>query len=392
MIDIMLFLVGSAVIASALIIGIGVSIYDIRSMQTKVRSDARPYPTRRRKWPLMSILMTVSDERDNLHHALTSLETNPYPALEIIIVNLTADKRVRKSVRKLISSPHQRPVFLYMNDRHYEQSEALRHAYRRYGSGDFILTLDETDDLTPETLTHIVYYFTHYPTVSAICAKKITALSYQLTGVWQRYIDVSTNLLQKTRSSLTNTAFNMRLPIAYRKKFFTSPLADKAFSPLPYVDTIVVHSSPPRTTFEAVVQAYHHEQQLMYAAALQIGRTRRSVRSWLATFGILYLWLAGISLPLLLTYLLYLATYLHQPMLLFLAASCFTAVLLYGIWWDDSMNLNHKIFYSSLIPVTYGMFYIHSFVWLLASVMSVVMIIDTWRTRKLQTAQNRFTI
>jgi hypothetical protein len=89
----------------------------------------------------------------------------------------------------------------------------------------------------------------------------------------------------------------------------------------------------------------------------------------------LYQFMAAVSavlIPVTITYVIYIAFATRQPDMLAVVLGSFAIFMTASIWVHETATLKQKIFYSLLLPVTPGIFYLASFVRLLKVLANVV--------------------
>lgn len=337
---------------------IGTMIDDFRYVRRRHLFNKRPHLRSYRARPLVTVLLIVGNDIKDTKEALHRLKKNPYRRLEIIMVG---DTRIRTKLKSLVplSKRPAPPVYIFTGKKSKQLN--IDAAYHRYGHGDIVLILHDTDQLHEEAIIRSAWHFNMQKDIPLLRARTAIATHYSNIGTLQTYMDTLTYFWNKFKNSFKYAEkLDDSDVLFYRTDAFANRhIASRSttFSP---EDVIVQRSA--MTTRKLIVYTYAamHRQA---TALLSLHFTDRNSSKSIILKGLLSLFVtsatyASIALPLLLSYFVFLALVPHQPVLLFVTMTIVGIYILLGLWSHPGISHLRKIRLSLFTPAYFVPFYI----------------------------------
>ncbi len=117
--------------------------------------------------PRISIVIPSYKQAAYLEKTITSLLSQDYPALELIVVDGGSDDGSKEIIEKY--SAH---IKWWCSEQDSGQTNALNRGFAQ-SSGEIMAWLNSDDMLMPETLNRVAAYFAHYQNVDAVYGHRI---------------------------------------------------------------------------------------------------------------------------------------------------------------------------------------------------------------------------
>jgi cellulose synthase/poly-beta-1,6-N-acetylglucosamine synthase-like glycosyltransferase len=370
-----LFLITAVVGAVlALLNIIGANIYDAREIN-KRRDFRRHLGARRyRRRPLISVLISTHNEETTIEQCLDSLLTSSYRKLEIIVVDAASQDQTRQLVRKYIAA-HPKPSIRLVARRSPVNSRPDMHAaYKKYGHGELVMLCDANSLTDKQALTNAVRHFNAEPKLGSLGFNHRIQAAFNTAGLFQKYEHLLRYRSEKF-NSVSNSAYAFAQQtgtLCRRELFVPTPKSVGQFgnknSRAYYASDAVIYTKPVSSLFGLIKQRYRLQQSRLQALRnlRQLAfRRRRDYPKSLIWFRLPFAAIVGLTalfLPLLLTYFIYVAVRLHEPTLFLLSWVTLAVLLLLAVWGDEHLRWRQKLGYTILVPITYVVFYLLSFV------------------------------
>lgn len=334
---------------------IGTMADDFRDVRRQHLSDTHPYHSR----PLVTVLLIVSSNIEDTKEALRRLKKSPYRRLELIIIG---DVRLRTKLKKLALSSKKPtlPIHIFTGKR----SEQLNidAAYHRYGHGDFVLVLRDTDKLHETAIERSVWHLTTQQNTSQLRARPAIVTRYSNVGTLQTYTDALAYFWNKFTNSFECTQKPGDSEVLFYRTdtFFNRHMKSRAITF--NAEDVTVNQAA--TTTRKFILRTHTAMQKQAAALLSLQypadqSTSKSIvfKGLLALFATSAAY-ASIALPFLLSYFVFLALVPHQPALLFVTMAILSIYILLGLWSHTGISRLRKIRLSLFLPAYFVPFYI----------------------------------
>jgi|GEM_PF-3143368 len=377
---------------------IGSNSYDLRAIKQKRQYLSQPHARRYKRRPLISVIVITRDDERVIETCLASLVRSSYRKFEIIVADNASQDKTRSKVTEFIAQHPNRQIRLFAKRLPASQVVTAAAAYHKYAKGELVMLLDAGSTVDKQALTRAVMHFNSQPDIGVLSPKASVEAGFNGIGLLQRYQELLGYRSRKF-NSVSNSAYEISGPALYRRQTLATglkaasgiglsrtndgislpilKLGNKA-SPYHYAADVVVHRQP-QASFYKLCKHYYQLQ----AGRLQSLKAQRGLffsrdvgytkfLTWFRLPFAVCVGITGLFIPLLMSYFVYLALSLHEPTLLFVSWAILGILLVLAIWDDEQMRFRQKIIYSLGVPVTYGAFYILSFMQIAATLRSVV--------------------
>ena len=328
----MLFIVISYVVI-ALVIFVSAYIYDFKQLRTSNNKKSR-------NKPLITILISTYNIDNVIGESIKSLIENPYKKLQIIIIDHGSTDSTKKIVKELIKQYPKKAIRLVARHDTNKRDKASLGAFNMYGKGELVLSFNPSDIPQKNTFKIAVDRFSRNDNLGALQFKEVIKPDSRITELFQTYL----NLLSEPRhkfNSLTSK-HNLSRSTMYKSQTYRAIYSGKNLKSqlkCDYADDAVMLVLAPNT-----LATLMRQQSKNYFKDLNFGVFQISSK----------------PLPVIFSYILYLALRLHEPALLLLTVGLLSVFLLVSIWGDKQKSTMHKTRYSLLIPTTFVLFYVLS--------------------------------
>lgn len=285
------------------------SFYDIWLTRRKQLFQAHPNARRFRYRPLVTIIISGKDITQ-IKYTLDSIVKSSYRKREIIIPDLK--KSDQKQLRQYKS------VRFTKNQKVGE-----------FGRGELILKMCGGMTIHPTTLTHAVWHFNDQPNTMAIACAATPRFYPSQPHLLATYQSLASTLFLKATSIFGHVQTQSANLTIWKREFMGSSIPKRII----YADD-ASFTNPPITNFWMLLKSQHNKKWgspiTPYISLLFLG----------------------------VTYITYLAIWLHQPALLTLALLGFALFQLAAIWWNNHLSWLHQCIYTVLLPINIGYFYL----------------------------------
>ncbi len=386
----LLLLTGFVGVIMALQDVIGTSVYDLGQAREQRQRRQHPYAAKYRKRPLISVIVLTHNSENVIERCLDSLLQSSYRKWEIIIIDNASKDATKSIVKQFIVRHPKRAIKLGAKRQPVEQSEAALRAYKKYAKGELILVLDAGCSVDKEALSMAVRHFNIEPRIGILTLNFKVIANYSVIGILQKFEHLLRYRAKKFSSVsnseymesyegaiCTRNAFNM---LAGKSPTKTQQNADMTAIAVPnvmhgnrhvlscYASNAIVYTEPLPSFWAFLKQRY--TLQLSRCLALKSQRKLFFSRSpdyskFLTWFRLPFSAVIGLTaliVPILVSYFLYLALRLHQPAFFMVTLTLLSIFMVFAVFEDEQLKFRQKVAYSALIPVTYSVFYILSFI------------------------------
>jgi hypothetical protein len=320
---------------------IGANLYDVRETRKKRKYDQHPHAARYRQRPLISVIVQVRNDRQELEQTIASLTKSSYRKLEIIIADNTSERAAKKIARTLIAQYPKRRIKLFAS-RSADSEVVVRKAYKAHGKGTLIMSMAAGQTVGKQTISQAVRHFNAENNLDTLIFNERIDSALSVLGLLQKYEYLLRMRAKKSLSLLKSANPRDKNDVVIcKKEVFTKPA--QALRTFYAADALVC--TPSAGSLDALLRQRYE---------LQAGRLRtwrEQPRPFATATGI-----AALLAPVLFGYFVYVALSLHQPIFFVLCLVAVTIVLLLAIWGDEHFKPQEKLAYSASIPITYGLF------------------------------------
>ncbi len=380
---------------------VGANLYDLREVKKQQRYNRTPQARRYRRRPLISVIVLTHNDEDKVEACLQSLLQSSYRKLEIIVVDAASQDKTKQLVKTRIAQNPKKVIRLFAKHATGNNNEAIAAGYQKYGSGELIMLLNAGGVVDNHALSKAVQHFNSDNRIGVLSPAYHIIPMPSVLGLFQKYENMvrfrAKKLISVTNSDYTGSGEGA----IYRRSVFLSLLMSAKGSRLNpvmvgltmlqlgnkhvqsyYASDVVISTKPQQSLLAFYRYRYQiHAERLQALAAqrhLLFNHNANYTRflTWFRLPFAICVEAATLVLPVLLGYSLYLAFALRQPQLLVLSWAVLALYLLFAIWGDDRLRFIQKAMYSLGIPVTYGLFYLVSFIQALAVLKGVLLAVN----------------
>lgn len=367
---------------------IGTMVDDFRYVRRRHLFNKRPHLRSYRARPLVTVLLIVGNDIKDTKEALHRLKKNPYRRLEIILVG---DTRIRTKLKSLVplSKRPAPPVYIFTGKKSKQLN--IDAAYHRYGHGDIVLVLRDTDKLHEAAIERSVWHLNTQQNVSQLRARTAIPTRYSSIGTLQTFMDTLAYFWCKFINSFEYTQKpNNSDVLFYRTDAFVNRHIASRATTFSAEDVMVERSA---TTTRKLITHTYVVMQKQAAALLSLRyHTDQNNSKSIVLKGLLALFVtsaayASITLPFLLSYFVFLALVPHQPALLFVTMAILSIYILLGLWSHPGISRLRKIRLSLFIPAYFVPFCVLTIMFSVIATTTVAR--ATWATLSKVTALHR---
>lgn len=367
-----LFVVTAAVGAVIAIMNlVGANIYDLREVRKQRQLSLHPYSRQNRHRPLISIVISTRNDERMVGRCLDSLLSSSYRKYEILVIDNASSDKTKNIVKQFSASHPAKTVRLVA--RHSVQGNlgVMVANYKRYGQGEIALWLDPGSRLDKYALANAIKHFNSEPGIGILRPSRRVMSALSTVGLFQNYQELLRYRAKKFASVSNSDYTPVGETALYRREAFVAlskkPALNQAVHP--YYASDVMAYVEPQTSFYKLLRQHYRWQlgnlQALWTRRRLFFRHRAGHSRFLTWFRLPLAACAGIIslfVPLLLSYFIYVAISLREPSLLILSWASLGILLLLAIWGDEHLRFRQKAVYSALMPATYAIFYVLSFV------------------------------
>lgn len=356
---------------------VGANIYDIKQ-SLRNRKEAN----KKRKLPLVTVLIPAHNEEKVIERTLDSVRTSSYRKLEIIVIDDASTDNTRKLVRDYIQRYHYRGIKLMYRRKNAGKAAALNHALRKSIKGELVMTLDADSVLHKQAIKNAVTYFDD-PSIAGVASNVRIMDNFTVLGLLQKF-EHMIGYRSKKFYTLTNSEFivggvgsTYRRDVMKQVKFYdvdtvtediglsmkVVSLGNKA-NKIIYASDVVAMTEGVQTFKALMRQRYRWKmgslQNLMKNR--QLVANRSNAYSRVLTFYRLPMAFLGelmvLMEPFLLAYIGYLSFHFQNPSLIIGAYFTITLYILWNLWPDEHTTFRRKLKLTMFAPLMYFIFYI----------------------------------
>lgn len=377
--DLLLIFSLIAIIVTTCAFIVGSMVDDFQDVKRRRLFRAHPYSRQYRTRPLVTVLLIAGIDSDMVRDALKHLQKNPYRRLECIVIGTTTNRAKLKKIATSLAKPTH-PIYVFASKK-LERSK-LDAAYHRYGRGDVVVVLRDTDRLDTAAIQRSIWHFNAQKDISKLRASTIVSTHYSTIGLLQTYTKILTYFWNKLANSFTYTQASDNMNVSfYRTKAFLARYSHQQITTYNAEDVIAYR---PAIIAHEIISHIHMTMARQVATlhrAASWPNPKNTPTTWLRILFLVCIGYLCITLPLLLTYVVFLAVIPHQPILLFISIAILSTYLLIGLWSQTGMSRLQKIRLSLLAPIYFVPFYVLS---IISSIVAIAILLRIARTSLLR--------
>jgi hypothetical protein len=359
----------------------GANIYDVRAVKQQRQLSLHPYARQYRQRPLVSVVIETHDAETCIEQCLQHLQASTYRKLEIIVIDNASSDATRRLVRQFMTAHPKRPMRL-VTRRSADGGRAVVAAnVKKYAQGELVLWLGAGSLVKKSAIGKAVQQFNLLPAIEVMTLNQRVISSFSTVGLFQKYQELLQYRARKF-ASLTKLPYRQdEIDTMYRRPVLVTPAA-AAQARLPhtyYASQAIIY----RPALPSLPSLLRHQYSRQLRALRRLWRQRRVIFSLVAKDGqrvptwitLVLTACSGITalfIPFLASYFIYMAVGLHEPAFLLLSWLIVGSLVVLAIWGDEQLKVLQKASYSLLIPITYSLFFIVSFVQIFVVLKTIV--------------------
>lgn len=280
----------------------------------------------RPRQPSIAVLVYTHNNAATLTQCLRSITRSQYHNYDITVIDNHSTDASKQVVQQFIHSHTRAAIRLYAKRQFTTRTVALRKAYRRHRSHDFVLVLNGSDMVAPDTLKQCAARFVIQDSLGNLILPRLSAPDYTISSLVPKFSELTRHLLLKAFSHLLRRQLKQRLPVGmYRHEIFMQPRS--AAPQARYEDSLAV------TRLSADTPTYSRRATCLC-------------------------WIAAVGIVILMTHLLIIASLLMSATYLLLSWVALTLWLLYCIWATAAIRLSERLRLSYSASLAFLLIYV----------------------------------
>ncbi|HEY5442811.1 MAG TPA: glycosyltransferase family 2 protein [Candidatus Saccharimonadales bacterium] len=345
---VLLMICGFALAIISLATIVGASLYDLRAAKAQRERLAHPGARRYRQRPLVTVLVRAQNAEASLKACLESLRRSSYRKLQIIVVDNASSDTTVAQAKAFIAAYPKLNIRLIAKRRRAPWAKAALSAYKSYGQGELVMTLNADGLVDKTALRRAVDHYNQQPSTDVVIPHQRPMTVTTLGGLLQAYLAFLAKRAHKAASVFgTTDTFNGE-NVCYRREAFRSQLSP---AKQVFAADVVIHTPADQSYYRLCRQYYR--SQLSRLQTLKKRRPANLLAAVLSLCG----GLAALLVPLLISYFIFLAVGLHEPLFLMLSMAVLSVFLLFAVWEDEQLKFRQRLTYTLGIPVMYSLLY-----------------------------------
>jgi glycosyltransferase involved in cell wall biosynthesis len=325
----------------------GAAIYDAKTARDRRQRRLHPYAKPYRRRPLVSIVILGQDQAHDIEGCLESLRRSSYRRLQIIIVDNHSRDDTKARVRRYLEQYSKLPARLIARRSSANRNEMIRSA-RRHIEGELVLVMDASSRIDRHAIRNLVRCYQDSPTVELWQPNVINSPGTDLWGLLSSYTSLLSQRPRKAASLLGWSGTSRYIICRY-------DALSKITGRKP-VSLSSRYAPDVKLTGQDAAQPFRLQQPKNGTGFMKRVAQLVGIGQLVVT----------LLTPVLVSYFLYLAVALKEPLFLLLTMAGLALLLLFAIWENECFSFRQRLTYTIGIPVTYGWFYIRAVIGLLA--------------------------
>jgi glycosyltransferase involved in cell wall biosynthesis len=353
------------------------NLYDARQIAYEHQQKLITHTLLRSKQPLITILIAAHNDEAFIQQSIKSIAQSAYRTHQTIIIDYASTDNTRKFARDAIKQYPKKSMRIVARRLSNHTFLSEYEVFKKYGRGELILRLDARDVLDKHALSRAVWHFSKEPKLTMLRSKNVISSAWMVAGLFAIYQNCLREISLKA-ASVNNADLYLQEQAFFRKGTFIQLaqeatrhkrdldglrlLANRQNRSKYAEDVIIVSTAQPtihqffRRTYTFQIKRVHSflsQRQIIFKA----GYNYTKYLSWLRLPMVLVTGFVGLLVPLMITYFIYLAVRVEDPVFLIVSCLILAVILLFAIWGERQFSVRQKILYSLGIPMTYAVFY-----------------------------------
>lgn len=359
----LLFTVSTGALLALLTIA-GATIYDVRHIRRNRQQSRHPHAQRYRQRPLISVIIPALNDADTIERTLRSVTQNSHRKVEIVIIDRGSQDVTKRLVKQFMATQPRKTIRLSVKRKPKSVPETVTEAARKFTTGTLLLWLTPGQLLDSQTLQQAVNHFNTEPGLNALRCNRQVRSSWSLGGLLQCFALLLGQRSRKCVAVSPGDAAQITDGVIYTREALLSP--DLGHHRVCYANDAMIHIPPPVSLYDFL----RHRHRLHAAQWKALINHRQLLLTADSGWNTCLLWLrlpfalsvraAALLAPVLMTYFLYLALHLHQPVLYAMSWVVIILFTISAISADEHLTLRQKTGYAALAPMLPGIIYVVS--------------------------------
>lgn len=326
------------------------NIYDLRQSKRLRDIQLHPYARRRRRRPLVSVVIFADNSSSAVTECLQSIARGSYRKFELIVVDNSSSDDTAQLVRDFMKQHAGLNLRLVAKRKRSPRSAAIMQA-ADYARGEIIFIVDaETHAADKNTIKNSVLRLLEQNTQAVILNTRVNH-NYSLLGLADMLGAILAARAKKAGSFIVPGLDSSNLAAAYKKPFFDYMMQSSSLSCLDSINALrrfakfdLVYESS--SVVETGVSS-RPAKKLHMSSGNRLGNLINLSRAACA-----------IAEPFVAGFMIYVALEFNNPGYVLLAWLSFTALLVLAVWSDETRGFAAKLRLSLLAFVAYSIFLI----------------------------------
>lgn len=357
------------------------------TLSTNIISSKLPYLPEVKG--LVTIAIAAHNEEKVIIRSLESILQSSYQHIQVLVADDYSDDTTRQLVRDFMMRHPEMDLRIYRMRKNVGKGHALNTVLKRYGRGEFVMTLDADSIIMPDTVANTVEYFAD-PRIVGVAANVQIITEPTILGMLQKFEHMIGYRSKKTYSWLNcefviggvASTYRMRLLRAvnfYSTDTMTEDIGLSAkianrgnrAERLVYASNVVAMTEGVMTFRALVRQRFRWKYgslQVLIKYRRLIGnpdpRYSISLTLYRMPMAILSEFILLLT-PLAWAYALYMTLTQYDSHLVVGAYMTVTAYVLFTLWFDENLNKRSRLHLTIYAPVMYFILYIMDLVQLI---------------------------
>ncbi len=360
---------------------IGANLYDARQISYERQQKTMAHGVAKSKRSLVTILLYAHNDEAFIQYCIKSIACSSYRTHQTIIIDYASTDNTRKLARELIKQYPKKNMKVVARRQEAHTFLSEYEVFKKYGQGDLILRLDARSTLDMHALSRAVLHFTKESRLTMLRSKNVIRNSWIVAGLFAIYQNCLREISLKA-ASVNNADLYLQEQAFFKKETFAE-LAKEAirhkqdldslllpanrYNRSEYAEDVIVVHMPQSTIYEFYINTYNLQAKRVRSLFSQrriifkAGSSYTKYLSWLRLPMVILTGFVGLLVPLAITYFIYLAVKVEDPVFLIVSCLILAVILLFAIWGERQFSIKQKILYSLGIPMTYAVFFGISF-------------------------------
>jgi hypothetical protein len=342
--------VGALIILSIIV---GSFIYDLRANKS---SNLSLKEIKSAKKPIISVLLTASNDQTEMESTLRSILASSYKKIEVIVAHNTNNVTSKLTIKNLVGIKHRGRISIRSSSKYKDDDQMMLAMIKQHAKGAIIFVIKPGYLVDENSIENAVKKLISEPTTVYLKPKLSLITDTTLLSRMENYFGFIANQVYKLLDLLGYLRTADKVFMARRSYFMT-----KANSRNPQTARYTSNFKITKLNNGYISSANSKLKPLrlvLNPMHVALGSVRSKIRVTLMTMLLVISVIAVIASPFILAYFVYLAAKLHEPTLLIASAIALSALLISSICSDENIKFITKLKYILGMPISFYWFYL----------------------------------